>query len=193
MNIGKNLPVKNVNVIIIIRIVAQFIKNGVIDYISENQKALSNLTLPNKIYNGSNLSNTESKRVLTTSGFLPQGQNCVFVTKMEEINEFSDKMVINGLAGRYDNDNKYQGKILDKSDDLNKKELSVKGYFKSAIISEREATSVSGNEKLKDIMETRRSKKVLTDFVLQEIKVDGRKVDIDKFYFDDQSIKKIKI
>ena len=88
-----------------------FFKNGIIDYISENQKALSNLTLPNKIYNGSNLSNTESKRVLTTNGFLPKGQSCVFVTKMEELNEFKDSFFVDNLLGAYDANNKYKGKI----------------------------------------------------------------------------------
>lgn len=88
-----------------------FFKNGIIDYISENQKALSNLTLPNKIYNGSNLSNTESKRVLTTNGFLPKGQSCVFVTKMEELNEFKDSFFIDKLQGAYDENNKYKGQI----------------------------------------------------------------------------------
>jgi phage/plasmid primase-like uncharacterized protein len=172
-----------------------FFKNGIIDYVSENQKALSNLTLPNKIYNGSNLSNTESKRILTTSGFLPQGQSCVFVTKMEELNEFKDSFYIDNLLGSYDENNKYKGKIsgdISNQEDKEKKELTIKGYFKSAVVSEREATSVSGDEKLKDIMKTRRSKKVLTDFVLQEVKVGGRAIDVDKFYFDDNSLKKIK-
>lgn len=172
-----------------------FFKNGIIDYISENQKALSNLTLPNKIYNGSNLSNTESKRVLTTNGFLPKGQSCVFVTKMEELNEFKDSFFVDNLLGAYDSNNKYKGKIsgdISNKGDEHKKELSIKGYFKSAIVSEREASSVTGEEKLKDIMKTRRSKKVLTDFVVQEVKVGGRVVDLDKFYFDDTSLKKIK-
>lgn len=172
-----------------------FFKNGIIDYISENQKALSNLTLPNKIYNGSNLSNTESKRVLTTNGFLPKGQSCVFVTKMEELNEFKDSFFIDKLQGAYDENNKYKGQISgDISNQANseKKELSIKGYFKSAIVSEREATSNTGEEKLKDIMQTRRSKKVLTDFVVQEVKIAGRAIDVNKFYFDDNSLKKIK-
>lgn len=172
-----------------------FYEKNVLPYIEVHQKSLNNLCSGGKIYDANNLSNDESKKILSTPGFLPKGEGCIIVTKVEEVNQFRNNFFVDGISGNYDDNNIYEGRLLspirfEKGDKGNS--IEIKGFFKTAVVSERHAEAKNGDEELKDIMETKRSKKVLLDFNIEEIKVDGRKIKVESFRFDENSLKLIK-
>lgn len=173
----------------------KFFQNILSDYISKNQNSLNNLLIPesNKIHSVDKLSNEESRDILTQKGRLPKGQSCKMKIKINVDNEFSDSFKVKSLKGYYDDNNIYQARIEEiNTKESNYDDISIKGHFSYAIIKESSAKATEDNQSLKDIMKTERNRRVLEDFTITGLKVNGKSVDIERVEFDSHSMRNIK-